>query len=71
MTTQQQQTINHIEAQLESDRAAAALNSRPVLSPRERAQSLATAMLAAKDAGRLTEARALAIELTPLLGYLD
>ena len=71
MTTQQRNTIAHINDQLASERAAAELNSRPVLSARERAQSLASAMLAAKDAGRLDEARALAIELKPLMSYLD
>ncbi len=71
MTAQQTKTIRNINNDLASDRANAELNSRPSLSPRARAQSLAVAMLAAKDAGRLDEARALALELKPLLSYLD
>lgn len=71
MTTQQLRTITAINAALEADRASAELNSRPALTERERAQSLAQAMLAAKDAGRLDEARALAVELKPLMMWLD
>ena len=71
MTAQQLRTINAVNDQLASDREACELNSRPVLSPRERAQSLASAMLAAKDAGRIEEARALATLLKPLMSYLD
>ena len=56
--------------QLEAQRAQAELNSRPVLSLAEQAQSLAIAMLAAKDAGDLARARALATELRPLISYL-
>lgn len=71
MTAQQHRTIAHINNDLASDRAAAELNARPVLTLREQAQSLAVAMLAAKDAGDLVKARALAIELLPLMNYLD
>jgi len=71
MTTQQHRTITAINAQLEGQRAQAELNSRPVLSLRDKAQSLAVAMLAAKAAGRLDDAKALAVELKPLLSYLD
>ena len=71
MTAQQQRTINTINAKDEAQRVSCQLNSRPVLTPKARAQSLATAMLAAKAAGDLDAARALAIELRPLLSYLD
>jgi len=71
MTTQQRITIAHIENQHESQRVQAELNSRPALSLRDQAQSLAIAMLAAKEAGDLDRARALAIELKPLMSYLD
>jgi hypothetical protein len=71
MTASQHRTIAQINAQLDSDRAAAELNSRPALTLKEQAQSLAVAMLAAKDAGDLARARELATELRPLLSYLD
>lgn len=71
MTAQQHRTIRNINDTHAAERASAELNSRPALSLRERAQSLAVAMLAAKDAGDTEKARALAIELKPLLPYLD
>ncbi|MDQ2995436.1 MAG: hypothetical protein M3R61_00045 [Chloroflexota bacterium] len=71
MTTQQYITIQHIEAQHEAQRAAAQLNSRPVLTLKARAINLYDAMMVAKAAGDLDKARALAAELTPLLSYLD
>lgn len=71
MTSQQTRTITHINDQLASDRAAADLAARPVLTPKEQAIALHTAMMAAKHAGDITKARALAIELKPLLEWLD
>ena len=71
MTRQQAATIAHIEAGHEAQRFNAEQAGRPVLSKREQAQSLAIAMLAAKDAGDLDKARALALELKPLMSYLD
>jgi len=71
MTTQQLNTIAHINAQLEGQREQAELNSRPVLTLKAQAQNLYYAMMAAKAAGRLDDAKALANELRPLLSYLD
>ena len=71
MTTAQRATIARIEAQHEAQRFSASQVGRPVLTLREQAQSLAQAMLAAKEAGELDRARALAIELKPLMSYLD
>lgn len=70
MTTAQRQTIARIDSAMEAQRVSCELNSRPTLTPREKAQSLAQAMLAAKDAGRIEDAKALAIELKPLMEYL-
>lgn len=70
MTTQQARTIRSITDQHASERTAAELNSRPALTLAEQAQSLAIAMLAAKDAGDVQRARELAIELRPLISYL-
>lgn len=44
--------------------------ARPTLTDEARAQSLAQAMLAAIKDGRNDQARALAIELKPLMGFL-
>lgn len=71
MTSQQHITITHINDQLASDRASAELNARPVLTLKAQALNLYHAMMAAKLAGEITKARALAIELKPLLSYLD
>lgn len=71
MTTQQRITIQHINDQLESDRAQAELNSRPVLTLKEQAQSLYDAMMAAKAMDKIERARELALELRPLMSYLD
>jgi hypothetical protein len=71
MTTQQLRTIAHIDAQLEAQREMAELNSRPALTPKQRAISIHSAMMAAKQAGDLDKARALANELRPLLNELD
>lgn len=71
MTTQQRITIAHIEAQHEAQRVSAELNSRPVLTLKAQALSLYDAMMVAKAAGNIAQARALAVELTPLLSYLD
>lgn len=71
MTTQQLTTITHINAQLEAERFQAEQASRPVLNGREQALNVYHAMMAAKNAGEITKARALAIELKPLLSYLD
>lgn len=71
MTTQQRITIQHINDQLEAQRVGAELNSRPALSLKAQAINLYDAMMAAKAAGDLDRARALAVELKPLLGYLD
>jgi hypothetical protein len=57
-------------AQLAAHRHTCDDAARPVLTERERAQSLATAMIAAKGAGRIEQARALAVELKPLMGWL-
>ena len=71
MTAQQHRTIARINDSHAAERAQSELSARPMLSLREQAQSLAVAMLAAKDAGDVTKARTLAIELKPLLSYLD
>jgi hypothetical protein len=60
----------NIEAQMESHRFTAAQAARPNLTDEARAQSLAQAMLAAIKDGRDDQARALAIELRPLLSFL-
>lgn len=70
MTTQQRATIAHIEASLEAQRENADYAARPALTLREQAESLYHAMMVAKAAGEIEKARALAVELKPLLEYL-
>jgi len=71
MTTQQHITIAHINEAHEAQRFQASQASRPTLDGKAQATALYHAMMAAKQAGDITKARALAIELKPLLSYLD
>lgn len=71
MTTAQHNTIARINADLATDRELAELNSRPALDGKAQALNLYHAMMAAKQAGEIEKARALALELKPLLSYLD
>lgn len=64
-------TREGVFAGLEAQRAATQLNSRPALTPKQRALNLHAAMMAAKQAGEIEKARALAVELKPLLGWLS
>lgn len=71
MTAQQTKTITAINAQHEAQRDLAQLNSRPVLSPKAHALNLYAAMRVAKLNGDLDTARALGLQLRPMLGELD
>lgn len=60
----------HGDQQLEAQRHAAAYAARPQVSPEAQAQDIAHRMLAAIEAGDLVTARALALSLRPLLGFM-
>lgn len=56
--------------QLEAQRFAASYGARPMVTNAQKAQDVFSQMRAAMDAGDVTTARALAIELRPLLGFM-
>lgn len=56
--------------QLAAQRHNASHAARPMLTSEQKAQATYHAMRAAIDAGDVTTARALAIELRPLLGFM-
>ncbi len=56
--------------QLEAQRFNASYAARPVITNAQKAQDLAQRMIAAIKADRKDEARALAIDLKPLIGFL-
>lgn len=55
---------------LEAQRHAAAYAARPQVTPEAQAQDIAHRMLSAIEAGDLVTARALALSLRPLLGFM-
>ena len=58
------------DTQMEAQRHAASYAARPQVTPEAQAQDMAKRMLAAIEAGDLATARALAMALRPLLGFM-
>jgi hypothetical protein len=61
---------SHGDAQLEAQRFQASQAARPAVTQAQRAQDVFSQMRAAMDVGEMDTARALALELRPLLGFM-